>query len=117
MPILEPHSEDLHERIHYEGGIFKCVNDGDKEAENLIDFLGFNKYEVSEDRRRHISRIKQLRLWKTEPEFFDYLKEHRQELSYATALEKELGYSITPARFPQFMGALGAALQASEYVK
>lgn len=91
LPILEPHSEDLHDRIQYEGGIFKCVNDGDKEAENLIEFLGFNKYEVSEDRRKHLSRIKQLRNWKSEPEFSDYLKEHRQELSYATALEKELG--------------------------
>ena len=40
-----------------------------------------------------------------------------QNTTLRLALEKELGYSITPARFPQFMGALGAALQASEYVK
>lgn len=90
LPILEPHSDDLHDRIVYEGGIFKCVNEDDAAAQNLIDFLGFNKYEVSEDRRRHLSRIKLLRSWKTEPEFYTYLKEHRQELSYATALEKEL---------------------------
>ncbi len=94
LPILEPHSDDLHERIVYDAGIFKCVKDGDIEAQNLIDFLGFNKYEVSEDRRRHISRIKQLRNWKPEPEFSTYLKEHRQELSYATALEKELGIPV-----------------------
>lgn len=91
LPIIEPHAADLHNRIHYEGGIYKCVNDGDKEAENLIEFLGFNKYEVSDDRRRHISRLRLLRTWKTELEFLTYLKDHRQELSYATALEKELG--------------------------
>jgi hypothetical protein len=93
LPILEPHSSDLHNRIHYEGGIFKCVNVGDKEAENLIEFLGFNKYEVSEDRRKHISRVKQLKMnsWLSESEFLAYLREHRQELSYASALEKELG--------------------------
>ncbi|MCU0346780.1 MAG: hypothetical protein MUC59_07540 [Saprospiraceae bacterium] len=91
LPILEPHATDLHDRICYEGGIFKCVNEGDKEAENLVEFLGFNKYEVSEDRRKHIGRVKQLRSWNTETEFLEYLKKHRQELSFATALEKELG--------------------------
>lgn len=93
LPILEPHSADLHDRIHYEAGIFKCVNEGDVEAQHLIDFLGFNKYEVSDDRRRHVSRVKQLKMssWLSETEFLEYLKTHRQELSYATALEKELG--------------------------
>ena len=91
LPILEPHAADLHDRIYYEGGILKCTNDGDTEAKNLIEFLGFNKYEVSEDRRKHIGRVKQLKSWNSETEFLEYLKTHRQELSYATALEKELG--------------------------
>ncbi len=91
LPILEPHSADLHDRIYYEGGIFKCIDDGDIEAKNLIEFLGLNKYEVSEDRRKHIGRVKQLRSWNSETEFLEYLKTHRQELSYASALEKELG--------------------------
>jgi hypothetical protein len=91
LPILEPHSEDLHKRIHYEGGIYKPVNYGDKEAENLIEFLGFNKYEVSEDRRKHVSRVKWLKTCWSEAEFIIYLKLHRNELSFATALENELG--------------------------
>lgn len=91
LPILEPHSDELHERVVYEGGIFKCVKAGDVEAQNLIDFIGFNKYEVSEDRRRHISRVKFVKDSLSSKDFETYLKSHKDALSFATALEKELG--------------------------
>ena len=96
LPILNPSSTDLHDRIDYEAGIFKCVKEGDVEAQHLIDFLGFNKYEVSLDRRNHISRIRQVialnEEWKTDKSsFWEFLKAHKFWLSYATALEKELG--------------------------
>lgn len=91
LPILEPHSDELHDRIVYEAGIFKCVNEGDKAAQNLIDFIGFNKYEVSEDRRRHLSRVKFVKSSLSDKDFETYLKSHKDALSFATALEKELG--------------------------
>ncbi len=91
LPILEPHSAELPERIIYKEGLFEAADPKDKAADNLIKFLGFNKYEIVEDRKRHLSRVRQLRHWKTESEFLEYLETHREELSFPTALEHEFG--------------------------
>lgn len=94
LPILEPFSSDLAKRIKYEHGMFIATSVGDKAAQNLINFLGLNKIELFEDRRKHLSRIKQLRQWYDKDDFLAYLKEHREELSFATAIEKEFDIDI-----------------------
>src|SRR5690606_33497693 len=60
LPILEPFSDDLKQRIKYEDGIYKIIREVDDEAQNLIDYLGFNKPELFSDRQKHISRINRL---------------------------------------------------------
>ena len=94
IPILLPYSENLTEQIKYAGGIFYEVNAGDTEAKNLINFLGVNKYEVVEDRKNHMDFIRDLKSTMNDEDFFETLRTHKKCLSYASALEVELGINI-----------------------
>lgn len=96
LPILAPHSPDLFTRIKYENGIFTVKDKNDKEADNLIKFLGFNKPELYRDRQNHVQRIKSLRSLCGEDSemFFQTLQNDKLNLSFITALEIELGISL-----------------------
>ena len=96
QPILPPNSADLQDRIHYEDGIYVTTNETDEEAQNLIDYLGFNKHELTQDRNKHIARIKNLRqLCGDEALFMETLAEARENLSFSTALEVELNMNLS----------------------
>ncbi len=91
LPILFPSSPDLEKRIGFQQGLFIPLKTDDKEAQNLIDFLGLNKSELYEDRKKHINRIKDLRSFKPDlSDFIQYLEKHPEYLSFITALETEL---------------------------
>jgi hypothetical protein len=96
-PILKPYSEDIDRRIKYEDGQFLAVDPNDKEAENLIEYLGWNTPELYEDRRKHIERIRFVqKVCGDDPEgFFDYLVNHLDNLSFFSALSVELGLPDT----------------------
>ena len=89
LPILTPYTSDLNSRIKFENGLFTTVNQQDVEAQNLIDFLGVNKFEVSTDRNKHINRIKSLKkLCGTDDQLFiQKMVEDQDNLSFATAIE------------------------------
>jgi hypothetical protein len=95
-PLLAPHSSDLTQRIKYEDGIFDTVDAGDQPARNLINYLGWNKLEVCKDRQKHINRIRSIRelFPGSNAEFVAFLREDLDNLSFATALESELGLEI-----------------------
>jgi hypothetical protein len=98
LPLPAPHSPNLFERIRYEDGQFLAIDEADREADNLIRFLGWNRPELARERNNHVSRIRALRdafLEGDEREFLAYLSEHPQELSFATALQAELGIDIS----------------------
>jgi len=92
-PILKPYSADLNQRIKYENGQFIAVDPNDKEAENLIQYLGWNRPELYEDRRKHIERIRFVQqVYKdNQDQFFDYLVNHPDNLSFFSAMSVELG--------------------------
>jgi hypothetical protein len=91
-PILNPSSPDITQRIKYEKGLFVTTDSNDREAKNLIDFLGWNRPEVCEARRAHVSRIRDLQqLCGDDPLFFDTLIHHPENLSFFSALQVELG--------------------------
>lgn len=96
-PILKPYSEDIEQRIKYEDGQFLAVDPNDEEADNLIEYLRWNSPELSEDRRKHIERIRSVqKVWGDDQErFFDYLVNHPENLSFFSALTVELGLPDT----------------------
>lgn len=95
LPILDPATE-LSKRIRYVHGHFEPIDADDVEARHLIEFLGWNKWELSEERRKHVKRVK--RLLELGETWSEVAKEPLN-LSYATALEAELGLEV-PARGP-----------------
>ena len=93
LPLPAPSASNLQERIRYEGGIFVCNKD-DIEAGNLIKYLGFNNPKLVADREKHVARIIYLKT-QMEEGFEDYLATHKEELSFITALEVELGLNLS----------------------
>lgn len=91
-PILQPYSEEVRRRVHYQHGQFLVVNPDDQEALNLITYLGWNKPELAEDRRKHVKRIREVqqKLGGTQDEFFDFLLRDPDNLSFFSALNVEL---------------------------
>lgn len=95
LPILKPYSKDLKERIYFENGIFKAKNQDDIEAKNLIEYLGFNKYEMKTDRDNHVERVKDLRKFHNSDQAFKeflFLDKNKIYLSFRTALEAEFEF-------------------------
>lgn len=97
LPLLSPFTKNLHERIQYQNGIFSPVKNTDIEAKNLIKYLGFNKYELTLDRKKHINRIKELRALCGDDQklFIEQLSKHKENLSFITALEIELNLNLS----------------------
>jgi hypothetical protein len=96
LPILHPSSEDLFKRIFYSDGIYQPFDLNDTEANNLIKFLDLNKQEVLEYREKHLKRIRNLRyLCGDEEIFLRELRENKDNLSFATALQQELGIDVS----------------------
>ena len=90
LPILSPFADDLPERIIFNDGIFKTKNKEDEAAQNLINYLGWNKKALVDDRNRHLKRIKLLKSFcNSNEEFKALLKADKDNLSFVTALEHQ----------------------------
>ncbi|MCU0391422.1 MAG: hypothetical protein MUE81_09915 [Thermoflexibacter sp.] len=96
LPILEPSSPTIYDKIKYDKGLFVVVNEGDKEADNFIKFLGLNKIELFTDRQNHVQRIKSLKSLCGEDKeiFLQMLQSDKLNLSFITALEVELNMNL-----------------------
>lgn len=80
-------------RVWYERGLFVCRED-DKEAQNLINFLGVNRQEVFEERANHIARIRNMRQKVGDDMLFELLSETPEQLSFPTAIQAELDIDV-----------------------
>ncbi len=72
-------------------------NDGDAEARDLIDYLGFNDSPLFERRRKHVRRLAGLFRdagW-GKSEQLKYFRGNPEELTFITALEAELGLDLS----------------------
>ena len=96
LPVLVPGSSGISNRIRFdESGVFVANDDNDVEAKNLLKLIGSNKPEVYRDRAKHVERMRSLReLCSSDALFFKKMAEHRDNLSYASALECILGISL-----------------------
>ena len=91
--ILKPYT-DINEKIKYENDIFIPKDNNDKEAINLIEFLGFNKPELVSERVAHIERLKWLENNLNNEEFIEYFKRNKEALSFITALKTEFSVNF-----------------------
>lgn len=92
LPILNPYSNEITNRIKYAKGRYKFeVEDDDIEAKNFRDFLNLNRPELVEDRKNHVQRVLKIKeLASNETEFMQVLSKDKLYLSYITVLENEL---------------------------
>ena len=81
--------DEFNSRIQYKDGIYFQTKETDKEAEELIDFLGFNHPNLHQQRKRHVKRL--AKTFKdadySKEQCFEYFQEHIEELSFITAIE------------------------------
>ena len=89
-------TKQLKARIQYRDGLYEEVDEKDQEAIQLIDFLGFNHSDLFQERNRHIKRLKQhfKEAKYNNKDIISYFKDHKQELSYITAIEYEFGIEL-----------------------
>ena len=90
----------LGKRIRYRDGQLPAVAGDDEKARHLIDFLGWNKPELAEERDAHVGRVRDLRdgfLGGSNERLMAWLADHPEDLSFATAPEAELGLDQSAA--------------------
>lgn len=99
QPILTPGSPEIFYRIQYniQHNIFTAVDLNDKEAFNLIEFLGFNRPDVMHRRGRHIRRVQQNVLYCNGDilQAMEIMSEDKDNFSFATALEAIFAIDLT----------------------
>ena len=96
LPILQPSHPNLNNQIKYVNGEYRAIDKNDSEADNLIRFLGLNKYELYKDRLNHIARIRFIKeSSENDDEFYEILSEDKSYLSFITALEVELELNLS----------------------
>ena len=88
--------KELNKRISFANNIFFEIDEEDTEAIKFIDFLGLNHPKLSEERSKHIQRMKG---------YFDsssyslekikeYFVQYKSELSFITALNEAFDYDF-----------------------
>ncbi|TGE29732.1 HNH endonuclease family protein [Hymenobacter metallicola] len=98
LPILLPSSPDITNRITYNiaTNTFEVVRLDDCEADNLIKYLGFNKFELVEERKKQINRIKLIFDTVGKDSMLLILSSHKEYVSFATALEHVFCIDLMP---------------------
>lgn len=89
--------EEFNSRIKYIKGIYIEIEETDQEAIDLIDFLGFNHSKLYEQRKRHVKRLSktfEAAKYSTK-DYIKYFKEHKEELSFITAIEEEFQIDLS----------------------
>jgi hypothetical protein len=76
-------------RIQFKYGIYFQALEFDTEAEELIDFLGFNHPNLYHQRARHVKRLEKTfkNAKYSNEQILEYFQNHIEELSFITAIE------------------------------
>jgi hypothetical protein len=93
--------EQLHSRIQYfkdeVGGMFDSVDPEDRDAQNLIEYLGWNRPELLSERKKHLERIQTFMQdagYDSAESQLAFFRQFRDLLSFITMLEKELSLPL-----------------------
>ncbi len=91
--------DELTKRIEYIKGefVFEEVDMNDTEAKDFIEFLGLNNHDLLKARQSHCTRLMGIfRLARFSSEdILVYFRDHKNELSFITTLENELGLDLS----------------------
>ncbi len=89
--------QELNVRIGFSNNIFFEKNENDVEARDFIDFLGLNHPKLSDERSKHVQRMKDHFSAGnyTIEKIKGYFEKYKSELSFITALNTEFGYDFT----------------------
>jgi hypothetical protein len=90
-------SGELNKRIGFSNNIFFEKDDNDSEARDFIDFLGLNHPKLSDERSKHVQRMKDhfSASGYTIEKIKEYFLKYKSELSFITALNIEFSYDFT----------------------
>lgn len=94
LPLLPPTAGDISRRITYRHGQFLPVDPADREADNLITWLGFNRPELAQERADHVRRVRRVLRLIGDEQLQVLLRDDPFYASFATALEAELGIAV-----------------------
>ncbi len=100
ISLFFQNADNFNKRIKYnkKNHEYEVTNIDDNEADTLIEFLGFNDFELKSRRSNHLNRLKKNKKDSqySDSEFIDYLKEFKQDnLSFVTAIEVEFGIDLS----------------------
>jgi DNA repair ATPase RecN len=90
-------SDEFNSRISFSNNMYYEIDERDAEAKNFIDFINFNHPTLSEQRSKHINRLKKT-FADAKYEILDiieYFKKHKEELSHITAIEHEFEIDLS----------------------
>ena len=90
LPMLSPHSPELTNRITFRNWEFRAVDDEDREAINLINFLNVNGPEIYKERMDHVERLRFLKENLGDEKFIKMILRQNSFLSFWTAVETML---------------------------
>ncbi len=88
-------SQGFNSRIRYEDFAYEPVNEEDQDAKDLIDYLGFNDDYLFTARINHIKRLQETIGSFTPQQKVEYFTRYKNDLSYITAIEKELNIDLS----------------------
>ena len=97
QPLIAPTDKDLETRLIYKNGHYIASNSGDKEAENLRDFVFLNDYGLPVARIAYINSLKYLLLnaFNNDPaSLLAFLSANKKEIRYRTAIKAEFGFIL-----------------------
>ena len=88
-------NEDFKTRIRYEDFVYEPITEEDQDAKDLIDYLGFNDDYLFTARINHIKRLQETIGSFSLQEKIEYFTRNKSDLSYITAIEKELDINLS----------------------
>jgi hypothetical protein len=88
-------SADFNKRIKYNDFVYEVVDEGDEDAKKLIDYLGFNDDYLFSVRIKHIQRLRETIGTFNPEEKLEYFRKNKEDLSFITAIEKELNIDLS----------------------
>ena len=83
--------------VYLKQGFYEVVDPVDKDAEALIDFLGFNHSDLYTDRKRHINRLRTLfnDAGYNNTLILEHFRIYSESLSFITAIEVEFSIDLS----------------------
>ncbi len=89
--------QELANRLEYNNGQYQEIDVADFEVIELIEFLGFNRQQLYNDRKKHIKLLKSTFADGnyTKEQQLDYFRNNPQQLDFITAIEIELELDLS----------------------